>query len=122
MLTGCVADARLGATGDSCQLARLRHAARVTVQLVEVRGGCPGLANVCGVVGPDLCPAMDGKLDRRWWLGEETHDYRGSMLCGGARAYRPQWVAHNAAYVALRRQGAHCAMASAPWPNPWTRG
>ena len=48
MLTGRVADARLGATGDDCQLARLRHAARVTVQLIGVRGGCLGLADVCG--------------------------------------------------------------------------
>ena len=54
MLIGCVADVRLGATGDGCQHARLRHAARVTVQLTGVRGGCLGLADVCGVVGPGL--------------------------------------------------------------------
>ena len=113
MLIGCVADAHLGATGDGCQLARLRHAARVTVQLAGVRGGCPGMADVCGVVGPDQCPAVDGKLGRRWWLGEETHDDQCSMLCGRARECRPQWVAQNAAYIALRRQGAQCAMASA---------
>ena len=56
----------------------------MTVQLADVQGGCPGLADVCGVVGPDQCPAMDGKLDRRCSLGKEIYDDQCSMLCGGA--------------------------------------
>ena len=84
MLTGCVADARLGATGDCCQIARLRRAAMVPVQLANVQGGFPGPTDVCDVVGLEQCPAMDRKLDRRCSLGEETCGDRRSMLCGKA--------------------------------------